>query len=209
MHSLQNYGLSDTLTFDACQSAGEPAGYDAAIINILTTTATPATLFLGGLWMQRYSAQTQALAGNPLFELGNHSWSHPDFTQLGPAEMSAEIQRTQQLLLSLTGQQPTLFRFPFDRYTDEAVVVVGQHGLRAISGDVISGDPDPQVSARAMVQAITGQVDNGSIIIMHMNTRGEHTAEALPEIISQLREQGYTFVTVSQLLGLAPLPTSP
>jgi peptidoglycan/xylan/chitin deacetylase (PgdA/CDA1 family) len=42
---------------------------------------------------------------------------------------------------------------------------------------------------------------------MHMNTHGWHTAEALPPLIQRLRDQGYTFVTVSQLLGLAPLPT--
>jgi peptidoglycan/xylan/chitin deacetylase (PgdA/CDA1 family) len=43
---------------------------------------------------------------------------------------------------------------------------------------------------------------------MHMNGRGWHTAEALPAVIQRLRDQGYTFVTVSQLLGLAPTPGS-
>jgi peptidoglycan/xylan/chitin deacetylase (PgdA/CDA1 family) len=196
------------LTFDACQTPDRPTGYDEAIVNILAETETPATLFLGGLWMQRYPTQTQALAANPLFELANHSWSHPDFTRLSPEAMSAEIIRTQQIMYTLTGQRPTLFRFPFDIYTDEAVPVVSQHGLRVISGDVISGDADPNVSAQAIVHQVTTQVENGSIVIMHINARGWHTAEALPVVIRQLREEGYTFVTVSQLLGLSPLPTS-
>jgi peptidoglycan/xylan/chitin deacetylase (PgdA/CDA1 family) len=196
------------LTFDACQSPDRPTGYDEAIINILTETNTPATMFLGGLWMQRHPNQTQALAANPLFELGNHSWSHPDFTRLSSAEMSAEIMRTQQIMHTLTGQRPTLFRFPFDIYTDEAVAVVSQHGLRVISADVVSGDADPNVSAQAIVHQVTTQVENGSIVIMHINARGWHTAEALPMVIRQLCEAGYTFVTVSQLLELAPLPIS-
>jgi peptidoglycan/xylan/chitin deacetylase (PgdA/CDA1 family) len=195
-------------TFDACQTPGRPTGYDEAIINILTETDTPATIFLGGLWMQRHPTQTQTLAANPLFELANHSWSHPDFTHLSPDEMGAEIARTQQIMYTLTGQQPTLFRFPFDIYTDEAVAVVSQHGLRVISGDVISGDADPNVSAQAIAHQVTTQVENGSIVMMHVNTRGWHTAEALPVVIRQLREEGYTFVTVSQLLGLPPLPSS-
>jgi peptidoglycan/xylan/chitin deacetylase (PgdA/CDA1 family) len=197
------------LTFDACQSPNQPAGYDEAVINILTETRTPATLFLGGLWMQRHPAQTRALAANPLFELGNHAWSHADFAHLNPAEMSAEILRTQQLMVTLTGRRATLFRFPFGSHTEEALAMVGQEGLQAIQWDVLSGDPDPHVSVRAMVNEVTTQTQNGSIVIMHMNSWGRHTAEALPEIIKQLRAQGYSLVTVSQLLDLASSPASP
>ncbi len=195
------------LTFDACQTVDEPAGYDEAIIKILTDTGTPATLFLGGLWMQWHTPQTRALAANPLFELGNHSWGHPDFTKISPAAMSSEIMQTQAIMANLTGRQPTLFRFPYDVYTDKALAVVGEHGLRAVEGDVISGDPDRRASAQAIVETVTTQARGGSIVFMHMNGRGWHTAEALPTIIKQLRARGYTFVTVSQLLGLAPLPT--
>jgi peptidoglycan/xylan/chitin deacetylase (PgdA/CDA1 family) len=195
------------LTFDACQTVDEPTGYDEAIIKILTDTGTPATLFLGGLWMQWHATQTRALAANPLFELGNHSWGHPDFTKISPAAMSAEILQTQAIMGNLAGRQPTLFRFPYDVYTDKALAVVGGQGLRAVEGDVITGDPDPRTSARAIIETVTSQARGGSIILMHMNGRGWHTAEALPVIIKQFRARGYTFVTVSQLLGLAPLPT--
>jgi peptidoglycan/xylan/chitin deacetylase (PgdA/CDA1 family) len=196
------------LTFDACQAAGQPTGYDAAVIRILNATHTPATLFLGGLWMNSHPTQTRALAANPLFELGSHSWSHPDFAGLSSQAMDAELQRTQAIMVKLTGRQPTLFRFPFDQHTPEALEVVGGHGLRAIGGDVISGDADAHLSARDLVASITAQAQNGSIILMHVNGRGWHTAQALPVVIQRLRERGYTFVSVSQLLGLAPLPAS-
>jgi peptidoglycan/xylan/chitin deacetylase (PgdA/CDA1 family) len=194
------------LTFDACQTAGQPTGYDETLIEILTETGTPATLFLGGLWVQWHPAQTQALAANPLFELGNHSWSHANFARISPEEMGSEILRTQDIMYKLTGQQPTLFRFPYDAYTDEALAVVGQHGLRAVRWDVVTGDADPLISARDIVNTVTTQAKNGSIVIMHMNSRGWHTAEALPAVIGQLRDRGYTFVTVSRLPGLAPSP---
>lgn len=196
------------LTFDACQTSGQPTGYDEAIIRILNGTNTPATLFLGGLWMQAHPTQTRALAANPLFELGNHSWSHPDFSSISSQDISTEILHSQEVFVRLTGQQPTLFRFPFDTYTDEAVGIIGQHGLRAIQGDVVTGDADPRVSTRDIIHAVTTQAQNGSIVIMHMNGRGWHTAEALPTVIQRLRDQGYTFVTVSRLLELAPPPAS-
>ncbi len=80
--------------------------------------------------------------------------------------------------------------------------VVEQHSLQAIQWDVVSGDPDPGISARDIVAEVTTQAQNGSIVIMHMNGWGRHTAEALPDVVRQLREQSYTFVTVSQLLRL-------
>ena len=52
-----------------------------------------------------------------------------------------------------------------------------------------------------MITRVISQTRNGSIIIMHINGRGWHTAEALPTIIAKLREQGYELVTVSQLLA--------
>jgi peptidoglycan/xylan/chitin deacetylase (PgdA/CDA1 family) len=121
--------------------------------------------------------------------------------------MSAEILQTQAIMANLAGRQPTLFRFPYDVYTDKALAVVGGQGLRAVEGDVITGDPDPRVSAQTIIETVTAHARGGSIVIMHLNGHGWHTAEALPVIIKQLSARGYTFVTVSQLLGLAPLPT--
>jgi peptidoglycan/xylan/chitin deacetylase (PgdA/CDA1 family) len=194
------------LTFDACQRTEKPSGYDADIINVLEETHTAATLFLGGLWMQSHPTQTQKLATNPLFELGNHSWSHPDFSEISAEEIGAEVLRTQDILYELTGKQPTLFRLPFGTYTHEALTVVAQHGLRIIQWDIVTGDPDPHISAEDIVRTVTTEAQNGSVVIMHMNTRGWHTAEALPTLIEQLRAQDYTFVTVSQILGLDAPP---
>lgn len=195
------------LTFDACQTATNPAGYDTALIDVLIETQTPATLFLGGLWMQSHPTQTQALAANELFELGNHSWSHPDFAGIAPEAVTREITMTQDMLFTLTGRVGTLFRLPFGTYTDETLTLIARQGLYTIQWDVESGDPNPNLLAEDLIARVTSQAQNGSIIIMHMNGRGWHTAEALPTIIETLRAEGYKLVTVSQLLELEPLPT--
>jgi peptidoglycan/xylan/chitin deacetylase (PgdA/CDA1 family) len=74
-------------------------------------------------------------------------------------------------------------------------------GLQLIQWDVVTGDPAPNVSARAIVRTILSHAQNGSIVIMHMNGRGWHTAAALPVVIAQLRARGYSLVTISGLLG--------
>lgn len=190
------------LTFDACQTYDAPSGYDTEIVRILTETQTPATFFLGGLWMQDHPEATLELARNPLFELGNHSWSHPDFSVLSESEIAEEIQLTQQKMYELVGFQTNLFRLPFGTYTDASLDAIADNGLYTIQWDVESGDPDPNVDAQAMIGWVTYQAESGSIIIMHVNGRGWHTAEALPAIIESLNAQGYEFVTVSELLGL-------
>jgi peptidoglycan/xylan/chitin deacetylase (PgdA/CDA1 family) len=185
------------LTFDACPAMG----YDAAIVHVLTETQTPATFFLSGRWMQGHVTATKTLASVPYFELGEHSWSHPDFSRLSVARMDDEITHTEKLLTQLTGRRGTLFRFPYGRYTSQAVREVYRLDLTPIQWDVVSADPVPSLSAKLMTKRVLTAAQNGSIIIMHVNGRGWHTAQALPDIIAGLRARGLRLVTISQLLA--------
>lgn len=194
------------LTFDLCQIPGAPASFDRGIYDVLTRYDVPATFFMGGDWMRTHPDETMLLASNPKFELGNHSWSHPDFTGLGDKEIDNEIVKTQDLLFALTGRQSKLFRLPSGRFDEQALSAIARHGLYTIQWDVETGDPDPDIDAQRLASGVQATVQNGSIVIMHANGRGWHTAEALPEVIDYLHGQGFTLVTVSQLLGLERLP---
>ena len=193
------------LTFDLCQKPELPAWFDQGIYDVLTRYDVPATFFMGGDWMRTHVDETLLLASNPKFELGNHSWSHPDLPGLSEEIISKEIVKTQDLLYQLTGRQARLFRLPAGLYDDLTLSVIAWNGLYTIQWDVETGDPDPTIDAERMSWAVRERVQNGSIIIMHANGRGWHTAEALPEMIEYLQSQGYTLVTVSQLLGLEPV----
>jgi len=194
------------LTFDLCQKPEYPAWFDQGIVDVLTQYNAPATFFMGGDWMRTHEDETLLLASNPNFEMGNHSWSHPDLPGLSEETISSEIIKTQNLLYQLSGRQSKLFRLPAGKYDDLALSVIAWNGLYTIQWDVETGDPDPTIDAEHMNWAVRERVQNGSIIIMHANGRGWHSAEALPQMIEYLREQGYTLVTVSQLLGLEPIP---
>lgn len=193
------------LTFDLCQTLDAPAGFDVSLVNTLIQNNVPATFFMGGDWMRTHPDETVFLAGNPNFELGNHSWDHPDMRKLTNSEVSAQIVDTQDMLYKLTGRISRLFRLPFGDSKEEVLSAIAQHGLYTIQWDVETGDPDPNFNAATINKAVRQSVQNGSIIIMHANGRGWHTAEALPQMITYLREQGFILVTVSQLLGLEPI----
>lgn len=186
------------LTFDAC-STWEVTGYDPEVIEILEETKTPATLFLGGLWMLKYAEETKALYDNPLFELGNHSYSHPDLTRQDPSVIRQELGYTQLIAKKLTGEIPSYFRPPYVKINDEVVHIAGELGMLTIQFDIASGDADPEASSAEIADYVVDSVRPGSIVVLHMNNPNLPTAKALPRIIQGLEQRGLEPVTISEL----------
>jgi peptidoglycan-N-acetylglucosamine deacetylase len=193
------------LTFDACSTL-KPSHYDERITKTLIETNTPATLFLGGKWIEENSAQTRYLASLQQFELANHTFLHPHLLKVSDERVRQELRWTQEAMYSVTGRQATLFRAPYGEYDDRIVRIAAEMGLTTIQYDLASGDPDPHISREELVEYVSSMAKNGSIIVMHINKGGWHTAEALPEIISRLRKRGFTFVTVSEMIALSSPP---
>ena len=178
------------------------------LIQILIQTNTPATLFLSGLWIKDYPVETRYLASNPLFELANHSYSHPSFEgycyglpKMEPLTMEDEIDLTQELLKEYTGKDNSYFRFPGGCISQAALDYMGQKGIKTIQWDVVGGDGFNE-NTESIVKSVLDNVQNGSIIVLHMNgyPNDPKTTEALPEIISTLKNRGYEFVKLSDLL---------
>lgn len=193
------------LTFDACATS-QPSRFDDRVIRTLIDNNVPATLFLGGKWMEEHPDETAELATYPQFELANHTYLHPHLTRLDNARVTEEVVRTQDILYTLTGQTARLLRAPYGEIDSRVARLVGEQGLVSIQFDLASGDPDPRISAKRLIDYVSDMARNGSIVVMHMNGHGWRTAEALPRIILHLRKRGFRFVTVSTLLSLQPNP---
>ena len=93
--------------------------------------------------------------------------------------------------------RPTLLRCPYGEYDDHVIAAVRSIGMEPIQWDVDSLDWKG-ISAAEIAKRVTGRVKNGSIVLFH--NAGEHTPEALPEILRALRQEGYSVVPVSELL---------
>jgi len=101
----------------------------------------------------------------------------------------------------MTGRTPHYFRPPYGE-VDERVAAIAQNaGLTTIQYDIASGDPDAGLSPQRIIRSILRDAKSGSIIVFHMNRKGVHTAEVLPDIIDGLRKKGFTLVTVGELLS--------
>lgn len=201
--------LRVALTFDAC-TTHDASPYDPRVTTVLEAMHVPATIFVGGGWAREEPAALAALARNPLFEIGNHTFSHPHLTRLPDAGIRDELLSTQQEIATVTGRTPTLFRPPYGEYDARVLRVAASVGLTTVEYDLPSGDPDPRASTQRLVRWVLGQVRPGSIIVMHINHRRFHTAEALPSIVAGLRARGFELVTVGELLrGPAEISPAP
>ncbi|MBL7994186.1 polysaccharide deacetylase family protein [bacterium] len=187
------------LTFDACSTL-QPSRFDSAVAEILIATQTPATIFLGGKWVLDRPKDAKFLASIPFFEIGNHAYLHGHLTKVSEDRLKREILWTQEIIYTVTGRIPKVFRPPYLENNVQVTEAAALLGLETICGDLPSGDPYEHATKLRLIEGIRYQVQNGSIIIMHINKGGKHTAKALPNIIQMLKEMGYKLVTVSQLL---------
>jgi peptidoglycan/xylan/chitin deacetylase (PgdA/CDA1 family) len=111
-----------------------------------------------------------------------------------------ELRRTQTIIRKITGMSPKYFRPPFGEVDERVAMLAKEAALVTVEYDIASGDPDPGLSPRRIIRSILRSAKGGSIIVFHMNRRGVHTAEVLPDIIDGLRKKGFNLVTVGELL---------
>jgi peptidoglycan/xylan/chitin deacetylase (PgdA/CDA1 family) len=187
------------LTFDACPTI-LPEEYDEKVIETLLREKTPATLFLSGRWVEKNREIVKFLANQPRFEIANHAYWHPHLLEKDDARILRELKRTQALIKKLTGTTPRYFRSPYGEVDERVAAVAKKAGLITIQYDIASGDPDGGLSPKRIVRTVLRDAKGGSIIVFHMNRKGVHTAEVLPDIINGLRNKGFTLVTVGELL---------
>lgn len=131
--------------------------------------------------------------------LGDHTWTHPDL--LESSEVFSQLKGTREVIRRETGYTPCVFRPPYGDYDGSVISTARSLGLATILWEVDPSDYTlPGVST--IEQRVLSQVRPGSIILSHDGGGPrQETLQAYPYIIRRLRERGYRFVTVPQLLG--------
>jgi len=207
------------ITFDACATRTHYATFDRGVFEVLKREGVPATIFVSGRWVEAHPDVMTELAADPLVEFGDHSYDHPHMSRLSPARIVEEIDQTEAALAKY-GKRSVAFRPPFGEWSHRLVSVVQDLRLPTVTWDVVSGDPSARTTADAMIRNVLDKARPGSIIIFHINGRGWKTAQALPTILQGLRERGFRFVPLSELMAssgtaqpttspIAPIPIAP
>lgn len=187
------------LTFDACPRKERPE-FSTEIVNYLQREQIPATFFVSGLWAEHCQDGLKRLAETPYFQIGLHGFHHWKSSELTEPVIASEIERTQSTIAQMGYQSQPFFRPPYGDCPPKLVKVAKSLGVLTVMWDVVSGDPNPRNTAEILEHRVGTLTRNGSIIIMHVNNGGIWTAQALPTIVAGLRERGFEFVAVGDLI---------
>ncbi|WP_129787035.1 polysaccharide deacetylase family protein [Promicromonospora panici] len=176
------------MTFDDGPAVPETA----TLLEYLAEYDARATFFVVG---QNAAAHPDVLraeveAGH---EVGNHSWNHPDLTQLSTAEVTSQLDRTSAAIKAATGDEPTLFRPPYGAIDD---AVKSATTLSPVLWDVDPEDWKYRDTER-VAQTVIAQAGANDVVLLH--DIHPTSVAAVPEILRTLTAQGFHFVTVSHL----------
>lgn len=168
------------------------------IMEILDKHNVKTTFFMTGEWVEKYPNCVKTLVEKG-HDLGNHSTTHPDMTTLSKEKQREQIMNVHNIVKELTGYEMDLFRPPYGAYNNEVIRTCYEVGYYPIQWDVDSLDWK-DLTASEIINKVCNHktLDCGSIILCHNGAK--HTAEALDEMITNLKNQGYEIVPISELI---------
>ena len=181
------------LTFDDA-----PRSTTVQLLDILGNLDVPATFFVEGLFASREPDSLLEIAKRG-FEIGNHSYNHPDMKLVTDDVRRTELQSTNDIICRIAGITPYLFRPPGGSYNARVADIAFGKDMTTVLWTVQCGDYK-EPTRDFIVNRVLSLTRPGAIILLHDGL--ENTREAVPEIVNTLRNRGYTFVTVGQMLEM-------
>ena len=180
------------LTFD-----DGPGPYTEKLLDILDKYDAKATFFLIG---SKVSARANTLRRMQSrgHQLGNHSWSHPELNKVSAEQLASEIDQTNNVIKQAVGTKPNTIRPPYGAFNRAVLEQFRQRGMSAVVWSVDTRDWADRNSEIVCSRAVAG-ARNGAVILMH--DIHQTSVNAVPCILDSLKQQGYSFVTVQNLIG--------
>ena len=194
IYSVQTDDVRIALSFDAAWGAED----FYRIMEILDKHEVKTTFFMTGEWVEKYPECVKLLVEKG-HDLGNHSASHLDMTTLSKEKQKQQILDVHNKVKELTGYEMDLFRPPYGAYNNDVIRTCYEVGYFPIQWDVDSLDWKDYDASQIVSNVCNHKaLGGGSIILCHNGAK--HTAEALDEMIANLKRQGYEIVPVSELI---------
>ncbi len=178
--------------------------YTDQVLDVLKEYRVPATFFVVGQNVEKYPELVKRIADEG-HQIGNHTYHHIDLLKANRKDIAEEIDNTNKAILAASGIKPHLMRPPHGFRDPVVMEMMAERNLKVVEWSVMSRDwTNPGVDV--IVERTVKRVKNGSIILLHdgdgITSRDSRiqSVEAARRIIQILSEQGYTFVTVDEIL---------
>lgn len=184
------------LTFDD----GPNKKYTPLVLDLLKQFKVKATFFLVGSCVKSNPDLVKKIFKNG-HELANHTATHPDLRKTSLSQLQKEIETTRHEIVKITGYSTKYFR-PAGGVYNQGIVDISQKTKHKII--LWSWDQDTldwtKPNHTQIAQKVIKNASGGDIVLMHDNQI--QTVNALKIFLPKLKDMGYTFVTISELLKL-------
>lgn len=166
------------------------------LLSILKNANAKATFFVTGEFCDKYPEDVKKFydAGH---SVQNHSDTHPHVEGMNINSLIEDTRECSRKIKMITGEEPTLYRSPYGEYDNNVITTVEGMGLKVIQWSVDSidwEDPDPYT----IYERIVSKTESGSILLFHNDL--ENTTKALPEILTELLQDGFEFAAVEDMI---------
>jgi peptidoglycan/xylan/chitin deacetylase (PgdA/CDA1 family) len=177
------------LTFD---DGPAPDKLNKELVDVLNEYDANATFFVIGESANAEKDSLKRISENG-FAIGSHSYNHPDLTKVSTQELNYQINRTDQIVKNITGEVPTFFRPPYGSYNKKVI--------RHVNRPIILWNVDTldwkSRDSKKVYRSVMRSVHEGAIILMHEIYPS--TVNAMPKILSTLKNLGYSFASIPEL----------
>lgn len=166
------------------------------LLGLLEDAGAKATFFVTGEFCDKYPEDVKKMydAGH---EIGNHSNTHPHVEGININTLIEDTRKCSEKIKMITGEEPKVYRAPYGEYDNNVVTTIEGMGLKMVQWSVDSIDwkePEPDT----IIKRIEKDTVSGSILLFHNDL--ENTALALPQLLTDLKQKGFSFSTVSDML---------
>jgi probable sporulation protein (polysaccharide deacetylase family) len=170
--------------------------YIPGMLEILNKYHVKATFFLEGRWVKENPEMAKMIvdAGH---EVGNHSYTHPDMSQLSSSIIREQLVKTNEIIKSVTDITPTWFAPPSGSFKKEVVAIADEMNMGTVMWSVDTIDwqrPEPHV----LIDRVISKVHNGALILMHPTSS---TSKSLETLILTIKQKGYSLGSVSMMFS--------
>ncbi|PTX58631.1 putative sporulation protein (polysaccharide deacetylase family) [Melghirimyces profundicolus] len=170
--------------------------YLPKMLKILEEEGVAATFFLDGSWLKKHPAEAKQILQKG-HEVGNHAYSHPLMSRISRERVRSEIRKTEDLVGRL-GVRSVYFAPPAGDFNRNVLEEAHRMGMKTVLWTVDTVDWKESSTPQWMIQRIRNHISKGSLVLMHPTGR---TVEALPQIISTIKEKGLRLGTVGEVLS--------
>lgn len=169
------------------------------ILNTLKKKGIKTTFFLSAMWAERHPDTVKRIIEDG-HEIGSMGYKYTNYTKLEGNKIRSDILQAQEVFKKLELKNVTLLRPPTGNFNKTVLEVANKLGMTVVHFSVNSEDwTNPGVEI--IVENVLKDLHKGDIILLHASDSAKQTNDALPKIINELKHDGYSFTSVSELIA--------